>query len=457
VLFVRTVGHGSLDLYSQRLAGRLGVPVLDSDVYARTAELFNAPPLSRRSLRGLGVDAAFVRRLRRVQGLVHLPNHHLGRSGAFLSNPYIVTVHDLIRYFDRDGFGELIHRPNARDRALLRLDLRGIRRATAVIAVSAHTRRNVVERLAVPHERVFVVHEGIDHDVFRPVATGPIDGPYLLHVGSEQPRLVKVGAPGGPEAPFRARTLAAVRALGLERDVVFTGRVAEEELAGYYSGASCLACPRSTRASASPRSRRWRAGVRRSSRRPRRFRRWWGRRRSRFPRRDVDALVEAIRTILVDPGVAEELRRRGLERARSFSWERTARETRAVYADVAERRDPRRVEERRLVELRPGARRAGAERPGATGRAGRSPARRRAGRRAHRRDLPRAPHSLAQASRGDHPLVLGELPEVDHRSGRSLREESALSLGHPRSRYKGSHSANAARLCVRLWSCGSGS
>ena len=39
---------------------------------------------------------------------------------------------------------------------------------------------------------------------------------------------------------------------------------------------------------------------------------------------DVDALAEALVGVLEEPGVAEELRRRGLERAREFSWERTA-------------------------------------------------------------------------------------------------------------------------------------
>jgi glycosyltransferase involved in cell wall biosynthesis len=54
-------------------------------------------------------------------------------------------------------------------------------------------------------------------------------------------KLVKVGGPGGSEAPFRARTLALVRALGLDDDVVFTEHVPDEDLSAWYSGAACLA------------------------------------------------------------------------------------------------------------------------------------------------------------------------------------------------------------------------
>ena len=43
--------------------------------------------------------------LNRLVGIVHLSNHHLGRYGFFLKVvPYIITVHDLISYFDVKGY-----------------------------------------------------------------------------------------------------------------------------------------------------------------------------------------------------------------------------------------------------------------------------------------------------------------------------------------------------------------
>jgi glycosyltransferase involved in cell wall biosynthesis len=48
------------------------------------------------------------------------------------------------------------------------------------------------------------------------------------------------------------------------------------------------------------------------------------------------AVADAIRRVLNEPGLREQLARRGRERARTFSWERTARETWAVYEEALE-------------------------------------------------------------------------------------------------------------------------
>jgi glycosyltransferase involved in cell wall biosynthesis len=49
---------------------------------------------------------------------------------------------------------------------------------------------------------------------------------------------------------------------------------------------------------------------------------------------DVEGLAEAMLRVLTDADLREHLRRKGLERARQFTWERTARETVAVYREV---------------------------------------------------------------------------------------------------------------------------
>lgn len=54
------------------------------------------------------------------------------------------------------------------------------------------------------------------------------------------------------------------------------------------------------------------------------------------PPHDHEGLADAIARVLEDPALADELRRRGVERARQFTWERTARETLAVYETILE-------------------------------------------------------------------------------------------------------------------------
>lgn len=53
--------------------------------------------------------------------------------------------------------------------------------------------------------------------------------------------------------------------------------------------------------------------------------------------RSVDELADALWRVLTDRDSHAELARRGLERSRLFTWERTARETLAVYQRVANR------------------------------------------------------------------------------------------------------------------------
>ena len=55
------------------------------------------------------------------------------------------------------------------------------------------------------------------------------------------------------------------------------------------------------------------------------------------PPSDEAALASAMARVLDDAGLRERLCRRGMERARSFSWRRTALETVACYRELAGR------------------------------------------------------------------------------------------------------------------------
>jgi glycosyltransferase involved in cell wall biosynthesis len=50
---------------------------------------------------------------------------------------------------------------------------------------------------------------------------------------------------------------------------------------------------------------------------------------------DVDSIANGMRRVLDDPQFAEELRLKGIKRAREFSWERSVEKTQRVYREVA--------------------------------------------------------------------------------------------------------------------------
>ncbi len=357
MILVTTRGIGSVDLYSRKLSENLDVTLLLTDIYWRIAGAFNCSWLSPKAVKAIWHDWHFIRTLNRLGDIVHLPNQHLGRYGNFLKMPYIITVHDLIRYLDLKGYGTFIHRPNRRDRFYLNLDYKGVKKAKRIIAVSQATKNDLVRYLGIPDERISLVYNGIDHKLFRPVPHRIYSDPYILFVGSEHPRknfarllrafsqlkgepgfkdlkLVKIGRAGGQEVPFRRQTMEVINELDLVRDVIFTEFVPETDLPAYYSGARVFVllslyegfgfppleamacgCPVITSNTSSLPEVMGEAGI-------------------MVAPYDTGSLAQAMRQVLTDSELRDDMVRKGLEQSKKFSWEKAAKQTQEVYNEV---------------------------------------------------------------------------------------------------------------------------
>lgn len=348
-----------MDVYSQKLAEKIDVSKVYTDIYQSSCELFNISIFSKDFIKSIWRDIHFICTLNKLSGIIHLPNHHLGRYGLFLKIPYIITVHDLIRYFDLKGHGTFIHKPNRRDRFYLTLDYKGIKKAERIIAVSEATKRDLVKHLRISKERISVIYEGLDHKVFKPVKRRIFDLPYILFVGSEHPRknfvsllrsfkslksdprfkdlkLVKVGKGGGPEDDFRGKTLRLIKALGLWGEVSFTEYISCENLPFYYSGAECFVLPSYYEGFGFPVLEAMACGcpVIISN-------------RSSLPEiaagvaievdpDDAKGLAKALSEVLTNKELRKSLAYKGIERASKFSWENAAGQTISVYCQVEE-------------------------------------------------------------------------------------------------------------------------
>jgi glycosyltransferase involved in cell wall biosynthesis len=349
---VVTSGSCSMDSYSQRIGERLGLPTLATTIPSRSSERFGIPALSMASARCLVADLRFLGRLRGEGGPLHFAGQHLARYGPPAGRPYVVTVHDLIRWFDLARREPLIQRPNLRDRLSLRLDYRACRRAAGLIAISRTTRRDLVRHLGVESNRVAVALNGVDHELFRPIERRLFDFPYVLYVGTEQPRknleallralarltadgatpdlrLVKVGS-CGPRPEDRERTLRVIADLGLEGRVHFTGRLTDEDLVAAYCGAACAAFPSRYEGFCLPVVEAMACGCQVIASTAGALPEVVGDAGLLVDPDDDRLLAAAIEAIVAD-GAGAALRHRGLRRAASFSWERTAAETMAAY------------------------------------------------------------------------------------------------------------------------------
>lgn len=353
VTLVATKGTGSMDIYGQKLCQHLNT----YSIHLSFPEPFGTPLLSPHALKFLVHNYKTLKMLRQHK-ILHLTNHHLARFAFFLRNTVcILTVHDLIRHFDRQG-GAYIRQPTFRDRIDLWLDWQGIKRAKHIIAVSHHTKKDLINYVGIPEEQITVVYHGIDHDVFYPrLEPRPLDSPYILFVGSEHPRknlatllkafrqlkqddrfrqlkMVKVGRAGGKESDFRAQTLSTVASLQLIDEVIFTDFVSEEMLANYYSHAECLVLPSLYEGFGWPPVEAMACGCPVIVSNVTSLPEISGDAALKVDPHDSGTLASAIRTVLTDERSKQELVYRGLKRARSFSWERAAREVMRVYRSV---------------------------------------------------------------------------------------------------------------------------
>ncbi len=316
-----------MDRYSQELAKRLDVKKITSRRYLSL------------------VEACKLARSIRSQGdIVHLPNQHFARYALFLNRPFIVTVHDLVRCyfnFDRETISEKI---------LLNLDKRYIKRASNIIAISQSTKSDLTKYLRIPETRISVIYNGVDHNIFKPYQSYDMrphhirlrtlrHKPYILYVGSERwrknlgrlleafaqlkvdfPRLklVKVGGPRRSEE-LRSDTRRRLSSLGITKDVIFIDYIPEVELAYYYCSAALLVYPSLYEGFGLPPLEAMACGCPVVTTNTSSLPEVVGEAGIMVNPYDTPSLVQAMRRVLTDDKLRDNMVRKGLEHARQFS------------------------------------------------------------------------------------------------------------------------------------------
>ncbi|MBN1218226.1 MAG: glycosyltransferase family 4 protein [Anaerolineae bacterium] len=270
--------------------------------------------------------------------------------------PFVVTVYDLsfLRY--PEAF-----RPFNR-RYLATFTARSVKQASAVITISESTRQDVINFLGVSPERVYPVYCGVDA-TYRPLPADEVRAfksahqlpdTFLLYLGTLEPRknvdgLIHAYARWRKDDPAAPPLIVAggkgwyyhiifqlVESLNLTESVRFPGYIPQDELPLWYNAATLFVYPSHFEGFGLPVLEAMACGtpVLTSN-------------TSSLPEvagqngdaclvspTDIAALAEAMAELMANANLRASMSARGLARAAQFTWEKTARETVAIYQNV---------------------------------------------------------------------------------------------------------------------------
>ena len=255
--------------------------------------------------------------------------------------PLVLTVHDIIPVVFDDGQSR-----SAVDRFRKQLTL-GLQKAKLIIAVSAHTRDDLVRRFFVDPSKIQVIHWGIDKPHVVEHASWPLSEqlastPYFLAFGGTarrkntamiiqafsrlargSPPLVIVGLDAGTRA--RYDELAAH--LGCKNRIITLPYIADAQLDSLFTRALALVYVSLYEGFGMPLLEAMVRGVPVIASNTTSIPEVVGEAGLLVDPSDADALAQAMENIIEDTAARESLALRGLTRAEGFKWEDTARRT----------------------------------------------------------------------------------------------------------------------------------
>ncbi len=195
--------------------------------------------------------------------MVHFPHFNVP---IFYRRPYVVTVHDLtLSFFPGKKMTGWYQRF-----AYQRVIKNAVKKAKKIIAVSKNTKKDIIEELDIPEQKIVVIYNGISENFIflkdpkitkETLKKFEIKKQFLLYTGvwrnhKNLPNLLKafkiireekgldlnLVITGKPD-PHYPEVVKLVRELNLQNDVIFTGLISEEKLNHLYNAAFIYVFP----------------------------------------------------------------------------------------------------------------------------------------------------------------------------------------------------------------------
>jgi glycosyltransferase involved in cell wall biosynthesis len=318
---------------------------------------------------GFELVPLFAMRLRRFWrlGLLMAATRRVRADVLFLPSPVpiyakpmclAVTVHDVIPLVFPDEYRSFY------GRFLQYSYLSSLRKADLIFTDSEYSKTDLVSNCGIRGDRIVVAYLGFDADLFKALPPNlseqrevlgryGIEQPYLLHVGSLEPRknlvrllqayrvLIDRRRDFSLQLVLCGRTsassneiLRAIRAPGRPRRVIVTGAVPDRDLAVLYGVATACAMPSLYEGFGLPLVEAMASGVPVMSSNASCLPEIAGDAALYFDPESVEEMSECMERLLSDSALRDALVARGLERTRRFSWEGCARKTLAALKSL---------------------------------------------------------------------------------------------------------------------------
>lgn len=328
--------------------------VLARKLLHRSAVMLHPPTVSEASLKRADIFHSLY---------YAVPSHARGRKNLSV----FITVHDIIpilypQYFDEIDPGT----PH-----FLKIIIDGIQVEDWVICVSQKTKEDLCNyRKDLDPRRVFVTHLGASN-WFHPCDDAAIikkacskyripEGRYVLSLCTLEPRknlahLVRCFTRLVRQEPLSDLRLVLAGGLGWQYESIFqeltgadgtireriilTGRVADEDMAALYSGATAFVYPSLYEGFGLPPLEAMQCGTPVITSNTSSLPEVVGNAGIMVDPHDIDGLCQAMLQLATKPDLRQSMSQKSLEQAARFSWKRCADQTLAAYATAVNRKD----------------------------------------------------------------------------------------------------------------------
>jgi len=244
-----------------------------------------------------------------------------------------------------------------------RLNMVGLKKADRIITISEFSKNEIIKYLGYREDKIHIIYPAVDHDHYHERRDKEIlkrfniseNDRVILYVGSEQPRknlpslvkafsklkkmlpnvkLLKIGNPQKRGA--RGELLKLIDTLNLQNDIVFAGYVPERDMPKFYNAADLFVFPSFYEGFGLPPLEAMACGTPVITSNTSSLPEVVGDAGIMVDPSDIDGLAKSMYETLSNDGLREYMIKKGLDRAKMFSWEEAAEGTLEVYEELLE-------------------------------------------------------------------------------------------------------------------------